>query len=85
MSTEKIEPHSESGQGAAAPRFRTRVEACDYVREKHGAPLSLSTADKLAALGAFARVAAYWGRRPLYADADLDAWVESRLRRRGKA
>ena len=63
------------------PRFRTRDEACAYVRLKHGAPLSPSTADKLAALGEFARVAAWWGRRPLYADPDLDAWVEARLRR----
>jgi hypothetical protein len=64
------------------PKYRTRDGACAYIRAKHGVPLSESTVDKLAMLGEFARVAAYWGRRPLYANADLDAWVQARLRRR---
>jgi hypothetical protein len=66
-----------------APRYRTRDRAVEYIKNTHGVPLSESTADKLAALGEFAEPAAYWGNRPLYTDLDLDAWVESRLRRRG--
>jgi hypothetical protein len=80
-SPEKAEAEHHDVVAEVVPKYRTRDLACKHIREKHGIPLSESTADKLAALGEFARVSAYWGRRPLYADADLDAWVETRLRR----
>lgn len=70
--TEKSHPQS------ATRKYRTRQQACEYIREAHGCPIALSTGNKLASLGEFAPVALWWGRRPLYAEEDLDAWVAKR-------
>jgi hypothetical protein len=60
--------------------YLTRRQAADYIREELGRPMSFSTASKLAALGEFASVAIWWGRRPLYTREDLKAWANARSR-----
>jgi hypothetical protein len=60
--------------------YRTRHEAAEYLQSR-GYPLSFSTLTKLCALGEGPDPAAWWGYRPLYTDAGLDAWAENRSRR----
>jgi hypothetical protein len=60
--------------------YRTRREAAEFLQAR-GYPISFSTLTKLCALGEGPDPAAWWGARPLYTDAGLDAWAETRCRR----
>lgn len=61
------------------PRLR-RADVPGYLAEKHGITISRRTIEKYAVLGGGPRFA-YWGRIPLYAPDDIDAWVASKLTR----
>lgn len=59
-------------------RRRTRKEAAQYVRDKHGAPCTDKTLTKLASVGG-GPVYSLFGNRALYTEEDLDSWVKSKL------
>lgn len=59
------------------PRLR-RNEASAYLLETHGVPLAVATLAKMATVGGGPKIT-YFGRIPLYARTDLDAWASSRL------
>jgi len=61
-----------------SPRYRRRSEAARYVRETWGLPCSPSWLAKLAVVGG-GPIFRKAGRFPLYADADLDSWSQSRI------
>lgn len=63
-----------------APRRLRRCDAATYVREVHGAPCATATLETLASVGG-GPVFVKFGRIPLYATADLDAWVAARTSR----
>lgn len=66
------------GKTAAGSRFLRRKEAARYIRETYHLPLSYNTLAKFAVTGdgpAFRR----FGRYPIYAEEDLDAWIAMRL------
>jgi hypothetical protein len=58
--------------------YLRRNAAAAYVREKHGVPCSPKTLAKQASVGGGPRYSLY-GRIPLYAPADLDAYVQSKI------
>jgi hypothetical protein len=62
----------------ASPKFRRRVEAAQYVRDKWNQPCQPKTLAKLAVVGG-GPVFRKAGRFPLYQDPDLDAWAEARI------
>ncbi len=64
--------------GSHKTRFRRRVDAATYVREKYGLPCSPAWLAKLAVVGG-GPIFQKAGRTPLYTDDSLDAWAESRL------
>lgn len=76
MVTSPVSPSTLSASGFAAPaatpaRYLTNSEAADYLR------LSPRTLEKQRVLGGGPRFRKF-GRRVLYAVADLDAWADGR-------
>lgn len=63
--------------GAERPRLRRR-EAAAYLLETHGVPVAVATLAKAASVGGGPAIT-YFGRIPLYAKTDLDAWAEAKL------
>lgn len=61
-----------------APRLR-RTEAAQYLRERHGIPVSPATLAKWFCLRSDGPPAYVAGRVPLYPREALDAWAEKRL------
>lgn len=61
------------------PRLR-RKEAAVYLRENHGIPIAVATLAKMATIGGGPPIT-YFGRVPLYALVDLDAWAAAKLER----
>ena len=59
------------------PRLR-RKEAAAYLFERHGVPVAVATLAKMATVGGGPSIT-YFGRIPLYALADLDAWAAQKL------
>lgn len=59
-------------------QYLTRQEAAAYVRERYGLPCSPRTLAKLATVGG-GPVYRRAGLRALYAPADMDEWVASRM------
>ena len=55
----------------------TRAQAAEYL-ERIGAPVAHATLAKLASIGGGPRFRRF-GRKPVYAAADLDAWVAGRM------
>jgi len=70
-----------SSQVKVAGALLTRREAARFVNDELGHPLSFSTLTKLSALGEGPPVTRWWGRRPLYQQESLRAWVEARGKR----
>lgn len=64
---------------APRPRLRRR-EAAQYLLEHHGVPIAIATLAKMATLGGGPKIT-YFGRIPLYALTDLDAWAAEKLGR----
>jgi hypothetical protein len=62
----------------ASPKFRRRVEAAQYIRDKWNQPCQPKTLAKLAVVGG-GPVFRKAGRFPLYQDPDLDSWAEARI------
>lgn len=60
------------------PRLR-RKEAVSYLLEVHGVPVAVATLAKMATVGGGPRIT-YFGRIPLYARGDLDAWAIEKLK-----
>jgi len=61
------------------PRLR-RKEAATYLIEVHGVPIAVATLAKMATVGGGPAIT-YFGRIPLYAREDLDAWAAAKLGR----
>jgi hypothetical protein len=61
----------------ARPRIR-RKEAAAYLFETHGVPIAVATLAKMATVGGGPAIT-YFGRVPLYALSDLDAWAAAKL------
>ncbi|WIJ24987.1 hypothetical protein [Devosia sp. RR2S18] len=61
------------------PRMR-RKEAAGYLFETHGVPVAVATLAKMATVGGGPSIT-YFGRIPLYATEDLDAWAAEKLSR----
>ena len=59
------------------PRIR-RKDVPQYLANKHGIPIALSTLNKLATVGGGPSMQ-YVGRIPLYHVDDLDRWAASKL------
>lgn len=59
------------------PRIRRR-EASAYLLERHGLPVAYATLEKLASIGGGPAIT-YFGKVPLYAKTDLDAWAAEKL------
>lgn len=55
-----------------------RKEAVGYLLDTHGIPVALATLAKLATVGGGPAIT-YFGRIPLYALTDLDAWAAQKL------
>lgn len=53
-------------------------QAAEYLREKKGVKVSYRTLAKYRSVGGGPRYR-YFGRTPLYDEADLDSWVDERL------
>jgi hypothetical protein len=65
-------------QEPKSKRLLRRNQAAEYVRNKYGLPCSSSWLAKLASLGggpAFRKAS----RFPLYDEADLDTWAQSKI------
>lgn len=58
--------------------YLTRAEAADYIT-RQGAPISKNTLQKFATIGG-GPVYRRFGNKSLYTAADLDAWLEQKLR-----
>jgi hypothetical protein len=65
------------GNSLSTPLLMRRSAAARYVREQHGLPCQPSTLAKLASLGGGPTIT-YVSRYPLYSEAALDAWIQSR-------
>ena len=63
-------------QPVTQPSFLTRREAADFLAE-NGYPFAATTLAKLFSIGG-GPLCAHFGRKPLYAPADLLAWAEGR-------
>jgi hypothetical protein len=63
--------------GGEVMKYRTRKQAVEYLREL-GIPCGDNYLGHLAVTGE-GPVFRYSGRHPIYSEADLDAWIESRL------
>ncbi|MDP2779847.1 hypothetical protein [Devosia sp.] len=59
------------------PRLRRR-EAAAYLLDAHGVPVAVATLAKMATVGGGPAIT-YFGRIPLYARGDLDAWAGQKL------
>lgn len=59
------------------PRLR-RKEAATYLLNNHGVPIAVATLAKMATVGGGPNIT-YFGRVPLYATEDLDAWAAKKL------
>ena len=59
------------------PRLR-RKDVPEYLADKFGIPIALSTLNKLATIGGGPSMQ-YVGRIPLYHVDDLDIWAEAKL------
>jgi hypothetical protein len=59
-------------------RRHARKDASKYLAEKHGVKIAPSTLTKLYCVGGGPKCR-HFGRRPLYDEPDLDAWVAARL------
>ena len=55
-----------------------RAEVSAYLKDKHGVTLSPATLNKMASIGGGPPMR-YFGRIPMYAPDDLDAYVNERL------
>lgn len=62
----------------ASPKFRRRVEAAQYIRDRWNQPCQPKTLAKLAVVGG-GPIFRKAGRFPLYQDPDLDSWAEGRI------
>ena len=80
IGTTRSTSHTFTSTAGPKGEYLTRNQAANFIRDVLGRPMSFSTASKLAALGEFAPVAIWWGRRPLYTRDDLRAWAEARTR-----
>jgi hypothetical protein len=58
--------------------WHRRQSAAEYLRTKHGIEVAVQTLAKLACIGGGPRFAKF-GRFPMYAPADLDAWAKERM------
>lgn len=58
--------------------FLRRAKAAAYVRARWGIPCSPKTLAKLAVIGG-GPIYRLVGRYPVYAEGDLDSWVQSKL------
>ena|SRR5262252_1645744 len=73
---------SESQTDAGSPEpFLLMKEIGPFIRQQTGIPVSTSTVQKACspAIGDGPKPAAWFGRRPLYARADVLAWAQARL------
>ena len=67
--------------GRLPTEFLTRDEAVNYLRTVIGLPISLGSALQLSRRDDFAQPSFWWGRRAIYTQEALRAWVESKARR----
>ncbi len=69
---------TEKAQVTLAPRL-TRAQASAYLMERHGVSCRATTLEKYAYVGGGPKFERF-GRRVLYTPANLDCWVQTKLR-----